>query len=356
MRSRALVPALHVLSVLAFGCAEAERSGSGEASAAPSAAEPPTRGDAVAADDSVAAPVAAAGSLGTSPSNGADRGEPLGIGNGGSGGGSVGTASADSMGAGGASNGAGEAMGDEPQTCNATGAAATAPPTIWVIGDSTASVYTSDLYPRTGWAQPLQDYFAPACAIIQDRAISGRSSKSFFEEGAWAPIRDALEPGDYVLIQFGHNDEKADDPARFTEPFTTYEGFLSTYIDDTRAHGATPVLLTPIQRNAWAGSALRDTHGDYPVAMRELAATRGVSLVDATLLTTAYFERIGQAATTELFMNLAVGQSPNYPEGNSDNTHLQEAGARAIATLVLADFARQGLPIGRLVATVPEAP
>ena len=113
-------------------------------------------------------------------------------------------------------------------------------------------MYASDLYPRTGWAQPLQDYFAPACATIQDKALSGRSSKSFYEEGAWTPIRAALRAGDMVLIQFGHNDEKTDDPERYTEPFTTFEQFLSIYIDETIAKGATPILLTPINRNNWS--------------------------------------------------------------------------------------------------------
>jgi lysophospholipase L1-like esterase len=246
--------------------------------------------------------------------------------------------------------------GTERETCNLPGAAGATTPTIWIIGDSTASIYAADAYPRTGWAQPLQDYFAPACVTTQDRAISGRSSKSFFDEGAWTPVANALRPGDYVLIQFAHNDEKSDDPVRFTEPFTTFESYLSTYIDETLAHGATPVLLTPINRNNWRGTALNDTHGDYPVAMRQLAAERQVSLIDATALTKAYFEGLGQAATTSLFMNLAVGQFPNYPDGNSDNTHLREEGARAIAELILADFVRQDLPIGRLLKAVPEGP
>jgi lysophospholipase L1-like esterase len=244
----------------------------------------------------------------------------------------------------------------EAQTCNASGAASPTTPTIWVIGDSTASEYTSELYPRMGWAQPLQSYFAPACATVRDRAISGRSSKSFFDEGAWNPVRDGLKAGDFVLIQFGHNDEKSDDPTRFTDPFTTFQQFLSIYVDDALARGATPVLITSIQRNNWDGASLRDTHGDYPAAMRQLATMRGVSLIDATQLTEAYFERQGQAATTLLFMDLAAGQFPNYPDGNTDNTHLQEAGAHAIAQLLLADFARQRLPIGRLVKVTPEAP
>jgi len=239
-------------------------------------------------------------------------------------------------------------------TCNRTGSAGSQTPTVYVIGDSTASVYGSDLYPRMGWAQPMQDYFAPACATIQDKALSGRSSKSFYDEGAWTPIRSALRAGDFVLIQFGHNDEKTDDAARGTDPFTTFQQYLSIYLDDTQAKGATPILLTPINRNNWSGGVLKDTHGDYPAAMRQLAQTRKVSLVDATALTKTYFERIGQAATTLLFMDLAAGQFPNYPSGNTDNTHLQETGARAIAQMVLADLYRQWR-WGRL-AVCPDCP
>ena len=212
---------------------------------------------------------------------------------------------------GGGTKGTGGAGG--ASTCNLSGAAGAQTPTVYVIGDSTASVYASNLYPRMGWAQPLQDYFAPACATIQDKALSGRSSKSFYDEGAWTPIRNALRAGDYVLIQFGHNDEKSDEPTLYTDPFTTYEQYLSIYIDDTQAKGATPILLTSINRNNWSNGALQDTHGNYPVAMRQLAQARQISLVDATALTKTYFERIGQAATTLLFMDLAAGQFPELP-------------------------------------------
>jgi lysophospholipase L1-like esterase len=253
-------------------------------------------------------------------------------------------------------DGAADSLPSGGATCNLTGSAATTTPTVYVIGDSTASVYDSDLYPRMGWAQPLQDFFAPACATISDKALSGRSSKSFWDEGAWTPIKGALRAGDFVIIQFAHNDEKSDDAARYTEPFTSYEDYLSRYIDDTLAKGATPILATPINRNQWSGTTLKDSHGDYPVAMRQLAEKKKVALVDATLLTKAYFERIGQAATTKLFMNLAAGESPNYPTGNSDNTHLQEKGARLVAQLILADLYRQNLAPGTLAKTVPVAP
>jgi lysophospholipase L1-like esterase len=241
-------------------------------------------------------------------------------------------------------------------TCNLAGAATTKTPTVYIIGDSTASTYASDLYPRMGWAQPLQDFFAPGCATIANKALSGRSSKSFYDEGAWTPIKTALKAGDFVLIQFGHNDEKTDDAARGTDPYTTYQQYLSIYLDDSKAKGATPILVTSICRDNWSGATVKDSHGNYPPAMRALAKSKGVALVDATALTKAYFERIGQTATDKLFLILTAGQFPNYPSGNTDTTHLQETGARAIARLILADLYRQGLPPGTLAKTVPVAP
>jgi len=227
---------------------------------------------------------------------------------------------------------------------------------IYMIGDSTMSVYDASLYPRMGWGQPLQDLFATKCATVVDKALSGRSSKSFYDEGAWTPVKNALTSGDYVLIQFAHNDEKSDDATRYTDPETTYKQYLTIYIEDARAKGATPLLLTPINRNNWSGTKLSDSHGAYPPAMRELATSLSVELVDLTALTKAYFERIGQAETTKLFMDLAAGQFPNYPDGNTDNTHLQETGARIIGRLAMADAYQQGLRLATFLSAVPVAP
>ena len=262
--------------------------------------------------------------------------------------GSAGTAVMASAGA----DGSRDAPGVEPASCKRT-AADDSTPSVYVIGDSTASVYDDKLYPRMGWAQPLQEYFAPACAKVLDKALSGRSSKSFFEEGAWAPIQRALRAGDFVLIQFGHNDEKREDPERFTEPFDSFQRYLSTYVDDTLAAGATPILLTPIERNSWSNGMLKSTHAEYPEATRALAAMRKLSLIDMTQLTHAYFERLGQAATTKLFLNLGAGESPNYPNGNMDNTHLHDKGAHAVAELALAELARQRAPLAALLDRVP---
>jgi len=204
-----------------------------------------------------------------------------------------------------------------------------------------------------GWAQPLQDYFRPACAKVQDKALSGRSSKSFYEEGAWTPIERVLKAGDFVLIQFGHNDEKREDASRYTEPFGSYQRYLSMYVDATLAAGATPILLTSIERNNWSGGKLNSTHGEYPDAVRALARMRKLTFVDMTQLTHAYLESLGQDRATKLFMNLAPGESPNYPNGNTDNTHLQEKGARTIADLTLAELARQRTPLAALLEHVP---
>lgn len=265
---------------------------------------------------------------------------------------SAGAPSSAGTGAGGGGGGGGQAFG----VCSEAPPAETRVVTLYVIGDSTASVYGSDLYPRMGWGQVLGDYYSPACAVVVDKALSGRSSKSFMDEQAWTPVRDALVAGDYVLIQFGHNDEKSEDPARYTDPRTTYKQYLTTYVTDTRDRGAIPVLLTSIQRNNWDGATIRDSHGDYPPAVRELAAELDVALVDMAALTRDYFERIGQAETTVLFMNLAPGEFANYPGGNSDNTHLRETGARIVSRLLNADAFRQQLPLATLLSEVPIAP
>jgi pectinesterase len=241
----------------------------------------------------------------------------------------------------------------DPASCTRSGAATDDTPVVYVVGDSTASVYTTDLYPRMGWAQPLPDYFTPACAQVRDKALSGRSSKSFYEEGAWTPIRNALRAGDFVLIQFGHNDEKSDDPERYTEPFTTYTQYLTRYIDEAQAKGASVILLTSIERNKWSQGKLSATHGDYPEAVRRLAQARKLTLVDMTALTHAHFERLGQTATSALFMNLAPGESPNYPSGNTDDTHLQEKGARVVADIAMAELARQRVPLAASLRRVP---
>ncbi len=219
-------------------------------------------------------------------------------------------------------------------------------PVLYVIGDSTAAAYGPERYPLFGWAQVLDYYFDDARLTVQDRAVSGRSSKSFLDEGRWKPICEALKPGDFVFIQFGHNDQKKDDPKRYTAPYSTYTEHLKGYIDDTRAAGASPILLTPINRNGWeTPKKLTESLGDYPDAVRKLAKDAKVPLIDMHRLTKRYFEKLGQEKTTRLFINLPPGLYPIYPEGKPDNTHLQEQGAYAISALAIKSIRRQRLAL-----------
>jgi lysophospholipase L1-like esterase len=228
---------------------------------------------------------------------------------------------------------------------------------IWVLGDSTLSVYDASVYPRKGWAQVLQERFNADSVEIRDKALSGRSSKSFYTDKAgWPAFKDQIRAGDYVVVEFGHNDEKTD-TALSTLPGSTFEQYLSLYIDFAKKVGAIPILATPIQRNSWNGDGktMSQSHviagrGDYPQAIRNLAASRNVALVDMTKLTEDFLEGIGKAAATKLYLNLAPGAYPNYPDGNTDNTHLHENGARAFANLFAENLVSRKLaPIGNWV-------
>ncbi|KAI5063425.1 hypothetical protein GOP47_0021972 [Adiantum capillus-veneris] len=182
--------------------------------------------------------------------------------------------------------------------------------------------------------------------VVRNAAAAGRSSKSFYDQKLWdAAKSNYLSAGDYVFIQFGHNDQKKDS-ARHTDPFTTYQEYLTIYVKDTRAAMANPVLLTPISRAVWHDGTLEQSLGDYPAAMRQLAAKLNVPLIDMNVDTMALFSKLGEEFTqNNLFMFLPAGKYPNYPNGIKDKTHLQEAGAKQVAALVAQGIAKANLPI-----------
>ena len=159
------------------------------------------------------------------------------------------------------------------------------PVTVFVAGDSTASTWPLNTAPRAGWGQALPVFLTSAADRGGTKAQSGASSKSFVDSGLLTPILSASRPGDFLLISFGHNDEKTDDPARYTDPATTFKTYLSQFIDGATAKGATPVLVTPVERRRFDSAGVaQPSHGAYPAAMRELAAAKGVPLVDLTAL------------------------------------------------------------------------
>jgi lysophospholipase L1-like esterase len=179
--------------------------------------------------------------------------------------------------------------------------------------------------------------------MIQYRkAISGRCSKDFITyQNGWNSFKDSISAGDYVIIEFGHNDENKDDTARETFPGSTFEKYLSIYIDYAISVGAIPILATPIERDEWANNVVEPSHikpyGDYPQAIRNLAKSKNIALVDMTNLTTALYQKLGKDSTTKLFVF-------------NDATHIVENGAIQIANLFVNDIVAQGLkPISNWV-------
>lgn len=253
--------------------------------------------------------------------------------------------------------GAAAALSFAPLSGTAVSASAAAPVDVYIAGDSTASTYVSSQAPRTGWGQALP-VFLTSRAVVVNVAKSGASSKSFIDMGRLDHILAVIKRGDYLLISFGHNDEKSDDPTRYTEPWTTYKSYLSQYIDKSRAKGAIPVLITPVERRHFnSAGVISPSHGDYPAAMRQLAAAKGVPLIDLTASSTRLWNHEGVEKTKKYFMILVPGQYPNYPDGDQDNTHFQAYGAIQVARLVATALHDQGvLPSAdfqRLTATIP---
>ncbi|MDG9705111.1 rhamnogalacturonan acetylesterase [Streptomyces sp. DH37] len=231
--------------------------------------------------------------------------------------------------------------------------------TVYIAGDSTAAPKTATAAPEAGWGTALPAFLGHGWTVA-NHAVNGRSSKSFHDEGRLAPILEAIRPGDLLLVQFGHNDEKTGDPARGTDPYTTYQDYLRRYVDGARARGALPVLLTPVERRRFgADGRARPTHGEYPEAMRALAAAEGVPLVDVQAASLAEWDRLGPDGTLELFLHLAPGEHPNHPGGKQDNTHFRPRGAIEVARMAARGLKERRLPhpgaIRRLDDAVPES-
>ncbi len=222
----------------------------------------------------------------------------------------------------------------------------TKPLNIHMIGDSTMANKDTLGSPERGWGMALPGFFDPARVVIENHAVNGRSTKSFIDEGRWDAVVAKLRPGDYVFIQFGHNDEKTEDPARYAPPYGAYTYNLTRFVRETRAAGAWPVLMTPIVRRHFdENGVLVPSHGDYPDAVRRLATRLDVPLVDLEAASHELVQSLGDSASRELFMHLEPGAYPKFPEGRRDDTHLQWPGAVAIARLAVDGIVKAGLPL-----------
>jgi lysophospholipase L1-like esterase len=208
-----------------------------------------------------------------------------------------------------------------------------------MIGDSTMCLYEPNRTPLTGWGMPFA-YFFDSTVTIDNRAKGGRSTRTFLSENRWGPIADSITEGDYVLMQFGHNDE-AKEP-KYADRYTPVEDYKKNFIKfitETRNKKGFPVLITPVTRMKFDKNGnITETHTEYSNAVFEVAKETNTPVIDLDKKSRELLQQLGPENSKYLFMQLEPNEHPNYPEGQKDNTHFNEYGARRIAQLVLAEI------------------
>ncbi len=209
--------------------------------------------------------------------------------------------------------------------------------TIWLCGDSTIANKEAKTYPETGWGMPFV-YFWDSSVVVKNMAKNGRSTKTFISEKLWQQVMDGVKEGDYVFVQFGHNDESKDKKERYATE-DTFKMNLIKFIQESRVKKAIPVLFTPVSRRKFneAGLAV-ETHLEYSAYVKQVAASEQVLFIDLDTKSRALYQEFGKDFSRQLFLQLQPGEHPNYPEGKEDNTHFNELGARLIAQLVLKEI------------------
>jgi len=221
---------------------------------------------------------------------------------------------------------------------------------VYLIGDSTMCTYEPTRAPLTGWGMPFR-YFFDSTVVIDNRARGGRSTRTFISENRWQPIADSLKEGDYILIQFGHNDEAKEE--KYKDRYTSvpdYKTNLVKFIKDSRAKHANPVLITPVTRRKFDKEGkIMETHEEYTTAVNDIAREYKVPLVDLDKKSRELLQQFGADNSALLFMELKPGENPNYPDGQKDNTHFNEFGARKIAELVLAEIIKLNLDLSERI-------
>lgn len=220
---------------------------------------------------------------------------------------------------------------------------------IFLAGDSTIAIKEKRYYPETGWGMPFV-YFWDSTVTVVNKAKNGRSTSSFRNEGLWKQIMDEASEGDYVFIQFGHNDEVSTKKTFTTE--TEFSNNLTAYITETRTKQATPILLTPVARRKFDSTGkIEGTHEVYSQIVRDVAAKEKVALIDLDRKSQALLQSFGVENSKLLFLQLKKGEHPNYPDGKEDNTHFSELGARLMAEIVLKEIKELKIDLkGRIIA------
>ena len=214
------------------------------------------------------------------------------------------------------------------------------PVTIFLAGDSTMAAKADDKRPETGWGEKLEAHFKAGKVKVDNRAANGRSTKTFISEGRWQKIIGDLKKGDYVFVQFGHNDSSKDKGERYTPP-EDYRKNLVRFVEDVRSKGGHLVLLTPVMRRRFDKEGkFYDTHGEYPGIVRKVAAEQKAPLIDMHRLSEAVIVKYGVEGSKKLFLQLKPGENANYPNGIDDNTHFSPLGAEEMAAAFVGELRR----------------
>jgi lysophospholipase L1-like esterase len=207
--------------------------------------------------------------------------------------------------------------------------------TIYLAGDSTMAEKLPDKRPETGWGEALQKFFNPDKVKIENHAKNGRSTRTFIEEKLWQAIVDKLKRGDYVFIEFGHNDAARDKTDRYTPP-EDYRRNLVRFITEVREKKAIPVLLTPVMRRRFDKDGnFQDSHGEYPDIVRAVASENRVPLIDMHRRSEKVLKQYGVEESKKLFLQLKPNENAKYPKGIEDNTHFSPLGAEVMAGLAV---------------------
>jgi lysophospholipase L1-like esterase len=225
---------------------------------------------------------------------------------------------------------------------------------VYLIGDSTVSDYPLSRSPLTGWGMPFATFF-DSTVVVKNHAKGGRSTRTFIEENRWNPVYNDLKTGDYVLIQFGHNDEAKEEKYkdRYTSP-TDFKKNLIFFVEETRSKGAIPILITPVTRMKFDNKGIaQETHKEYATIVRDVALIKKAILIDLDSESLKLLQEFGPDKSKLLFNQLEAGENPHYPDGIKDNTHFSELGARKMAQIVLSQLKKQNVNlVNRIIKPV----
>lgn len=229
----------------------------------------------------------------------------------------------------------------------AAGVSAKEPITIHLAGDSTMAEKLPERRPETGWGEALAKFFREDRVRVRNHAKNGRSTRLFIEQMHWQTLLDSLKEGDYVFIQFGHNDSAKDRPDRYTPP-EDYRANLVRFVREVRERKATPVLLTPVMRRRFTKEGVfQDVHGVYPDIVREVAAGQKAPLIDMHRTSERVLVGYGPEESRKLFLQLKPGENQNYPNGVEDNTHFNPRGAEEMAALAVEGIRERKLGLAK---------